>query len=294
MNLVFFFIFAIIIFLFLYFKKGTPLHEIFHLPEYWLHVLPVDTKQMQQQKIAYGHHRRQYFWLLQPLKHQQQTNKVIIWFHGGGWRHGRAEMFKANGQVLVNEGHTVILCSYRLAPRFNYFDMREDLNLLLPTVLQHIDYQQDKHKIIVGGMSAGATLAALLLYDRTTLTRLRLQQNIFSGGLFFGAPLELNGMPNNFILRAYAGRKDSNQFTLANPINYLTEKEEIPLLIVQGTKDGLVNHHQVQSFLHQLQKVQTSNIEILWLQDGTHLDTVRWTYRKDKVRATLIKWLEDI
>ena len=230
---------TVAILLFIYLKKGTLLHEIFHLPEYWLRVLPVATQQMQRQRVRYGNHHRQYFWLLRPLPHRLATDKVILWFHGGGWRHGRAEMFMANAQVMVNAGHSVVLVSYRLAPRFNYYAMREDLNLLLPTVLRTIDYPAFQQKIIVGGMSAGATLAALLLYDRAPLTQLRLSQTIFSGAMFFGAPLELNGMPDNFVLRSYAGRKSSPQFKAANPVTYLNPDEQTPVLVVQGKKDGL-------------------------------------------------------
>lgn len=294
MNLVIFFILITLIFLFFYLKKGTPLYEIFHLPEYWLQVLPVSTQQMQQRKFFFGKHKRQYFWLLEPLPNAPRTDKVVIWFHGGGWRFGHAEMFKANAQVLVNQGHSVILASYRLAPRFNYYDMREDLNLLIYKSLQTIDYQHFKQKIIVGGMSAGATLAALLLYDRKSLAQCNLSQDIFKGGLFFGAPLDLNGMPNDIVVRAYAGRKNSAQFLAANPLSYLMEQEHTPVLIVQGTKDGLVNHQQVQSFLKRLQSVQNDGIEVLWLENGSHLDSVRWTYRKDKVRKVLLEWLDKL
>ncbi|MFK7936649.1 MAG: alpha/beta hydrolase [Saprospiraceae bacterium] len=279
---------------FLYQYKGTLLHEILHLPEYWWNVLPTDTSQMQEQKISFGEHPRQYFLWCTPLPDRPRSDKVIIWLHGGGWQHGKAEMFRANAQVLTKAGHSVALMSYRLAPKFNYYAMREDLDLFLPKLLQTIDYQNIKPKIIAGGMSSGATLAALLLYDRTALARLGLSQNIFAAAALFGAPLDLSGMPDNYVLRAYAGRKDSEQFHLANPITHLTEAEHIPLLIVQGKRDGLVNYRQVESFLTTLRQVQKSNIEVHWFEEYSHLDIVRWNYQVDEVQLKLLSWLAKI
>ena len=124
---------------FLYQYKGTFLHEMLHLPEYWLHVLPMDISQMQVQKISYGDHVRQYFLWCTPLPDRRRSDKVIIWLHGGGWRHGRAEMFRANAQTLVDAGHSVALMSYRLAPKFNYYAMREDLDLFILQLLPRLE-----------------------------------------------------------------------------------------------------------------------------------------------------------
>jgi acetyl esterase/lipase len=202
-------------------------------------------------------------------------------------------MFRANAQVLVNAGHSVALMSYRLAPKFDYYAMRKDLDLFLLNLLQTTDYQQIKPKIIIGGMSAGATLAALLLYDRTTLHHLGLRQNIFHAAIFFGAPLDLNGMPDNHVLRAYAGRKNSVQFRLANPIQHLNTVERVPIFVVQGKRDGLVNYRQVASFLAKLQRAQKDNIEVHWFDNYTHLDIVRWNYQADEVLQLLLKWLSN-
>ena len=123
-------------FVFLILPKGNPIHEILHLPAYWWQLYRMDTRSLKPEKLAYGPHHRQYFIFVPPPEKRVVPEKLVVYFHGGGWKFGRPEQFIASAKAFHEAGYPVILPSLRRIPFANYFDMRKDLNQLVLSITQ--------------------------------------------------------------------------------------------------------------------------------------------------------------
>ncbi len=275
--------------------KGTTMYEALGLVPFWSKLFIQPVAPMIEQKYQYGKHWRQYLLLLKPNKEIDCKRHIIIYFHGGAWRVGRPEQFRANAQLFVHKGYNVLLPSYRRVPIYNYYHLREDLNCILK-VVQEI-YQEHKladKKIILGGISAGANLAALMLYNRAALDAINFDRSLFAAIFLLAAPLDLKQMKDTRFLRFYCGDPQSEAAQVASPITYLEEKEEQEVLCIHGTLDGIVPFGNSVSFVQRFRDISSKKIDFVILKNATHLDLARWAYQADEVRTKLLAWVDKI
>jgi arylformamidase len=91
---------------------------------------------------------------------------VVFWIHGGGWQMGDKSDVGLKPQVLAERGYVFVSTNYRLLPDVEMDTLIRDVATALGWVHAHIaEYGGDPHRIIVGGHSAGAQIAALLCID---------------------------------------------------------------------------------------------------------------------------------
>jgi acetyl esterase/lipase len=87
---------------------------------------------------------------------------TIVWFHGGGFTQDGHEC----PPILYDGRHAVVEARYRVSPQVKAPAYHEDGTAALAWVLRHIaEYGGDPTKVFVGGMSAGAYLAAIVGMD---------------------------------------------------------------------------------------------------------------------------------
>lgn len=89
---------------------------------------------------------------------------AILWCHGGGWVLGDIEGFEHVCRALANAaGHIVVSVDYRLAPEHPFPAPLDDALAAVEWALGHGADQLgfDRDRVIVGGDSAGGTLAAV-------------------------------------------------------------------------------------------------------------------------------------
>ncbi len=96
---------------------------------------------------------------------------VVVFFHGGGWVVGTLETHDPYCRALASEaGVMVVSVDYRLAPEHKFPAGVEDCLAATEWVLAHVgELGADGSRVLVGGDSAGATMAtvvALLLRDK--------------------------------------------------------------------------------------------------------------------------------
>lgn len=276
--------------------RGNVLHEILHLPKFWLRLSRIDTSGMQSEKIRYGRHFRQYLLYVPPPDQAPPTDKIIVYFHGGGWKFGKPEQFKASIKSFHDAGYPVILPSLRRTPYYNYFDMREDLNQILLRVLELREGTgRDEQQIVLGGMSAGGNLAALLCFDHQQLTQISVSPRIFAGLLALGAPLNLDHMQDNLVLRAFAGSKGSEQFRLANPLEHIRKHNpDTPVFCVHGECDGMVPYQSAVTFVETFEGIQPEKIQFVSSETGTHLEAASWGHADDSLKREILSWLKNL
>ncbi|MFC9428853.1 alpha/beta hydrolase [Streptomyces sp. NPDC056987] len=91
------------------------------------------------------------------------TSGALVFFHGGGWVIGRRAGYDHVGRFLAEHtGHRVLSVDYRLAPEAPFPAAVDDaLAAFDDTVTRAAEFGIDPTRIVVGGDSAGATLAAV-------------------------------------------------------------------------------------------------------------------------------------
>jgi arylformamidase len=91
---------------------------------------------------------------------------VMVWIHGGGWQRGDKSTVGLKPQVLTDRGFVFVSTNYRLLPEVTMEELISDVAAALGWVHRHIAaHGGDPERIVVGGHSAGAQLAALLCID---------------------------------------------------------------------------------------------------------------------------------
>lgn len=289
-------VFVLVVLLYLVTPRGTILHEVLHLPAYWLQLYRLDTRNLQPEKIQYGQHPRQYFIFVPPPTGSKAPEKLIIYFHGGGWKFGRPENFTSFALPFQEEGLPVVLPSIRRTPGHNYYGMREDLsNMLLAVLALQQRYGWKNQQIVLGGMSAGGNLAALLYFDEEALQPFGLTPGTLFQGLFVcGAPLDLAKMRQTPVLRAYAGKRNSDQFQAANPVTYLNKSELRPVLCIHGDADGMVAYSSACSFCEHFSRRAPNSIRFIPLSRGTHLDAASWSHSAPELKREILSWMKKL
>jgi acetyl esterase/lipase len=91
---------------------------------------------------------------------------VVFWIHGGGWQTGDKSDVGQKPQFFVDQGCVFVSTNYRLYPNVEMGELIRDVAKSLGWVHKNIGkYGGDPERIIVGGHSAGAQLAALISID---------------------------------------------------------------------------------------------------------------------------------
>ena len=92
-----------------------------------------------------------------------QKLPVVFWIHGGGWQAGDKSDVKAKPQWFMDRGFVFVSTNYRLLPAVDMGTLIRDVAISFRWVQDHIaEYGGDPTRVVVGGHSAGAQLAAIL------------------------------------------------------------------------------------------------------------------------------------
>lgn len=263
---------------------AVPFHFVHHQ---WKH-----EAVSKPEKHRFGAHSRQYLMFWMPPKDVPEQDSIVVFYHGGGWRLGWPDQFPTVADWFLRRGYPVVMPAYRLLPRYNFPDMREDLNLALSKLLELMEINGlSQKKLLIAGMSAGATLAAHLVFDRHELAKFGKTPEHFSGFLSFGGPLDLNQMPNVAQVRNFVGGTfGSEAFRRANPFSLLTQDEYLPALFVHGTDDAIVPFESSAHFYRAYRGPKVLSP----IPNGSHLDSLRFALDDLETAATVEQWLGDL
>ena len=91
---------------------------------------------------------------------------VVFWIHGGGWSQGDKTDVKLKPQWFMDKGFVFVSTDYRLLPEVDMGTLTRDVAKAFGWLEKHIaEYGGDPKRVLVGGHSAGAQLAALICTD---------------------------------------------------------------------------------------------------------------------------------
>lgn len=272
------------------FRPFSLLKQVAAVPFHFLqHQWKGTTARTLPEKHTFGKHRRQYLMFWMPPKSVPIQHSVVVFYHGGGWRLGWPDQFPTVADWFLARGYPVIMPAYRLLPWYNFRDMREDLNLSLAKILELLRVKglEDK-KLLIAGMSAGATLAAHLCFNRNELADFCMTPNYFSGFLSFGGPLDLNKLPDLPQVRRFAGGPfNSNAFQEANPMHWMSSSDHLPVLLVHGTDDAIVPFESSESFYQQYSGPKSLHSIV----GGSHLDSLGFALDDLETSTVVENWM---
>ena len=132
--------------------------------------MPASIVQAMQVKrdIAYTQPttERQVLDIYVPDDAKQKKLPVVFWIHGGGWQQGDKSDVALKPQFFVDRGFVFVSTNYRLYPHVEMGELIRDVARSIGWVHKHIaEHGGDPRRILVGGHSAGAQLAALVSVD---------------------------------------------------------------------------------------------------------------------------------
>lgn len=133
---------------------------------------------------------------------RQDSDALLVWFHGGGWVIGELDTYESVCRVLAEKaGVRVLSVDYRLAPEHTFPAANDDCLAAYRWVVEHAaELGADPSRLAVGGDSAGGNLAAdvalqaaaeglplafqLLVYPATDGTGSSRSRTLFREGFF--------------------------------------------------------------------------------------------------------------
>ena len=91
---------------------------------------------------------------------------VLFWIHGGGWVKGDKSNVETKPKWFLERGFIFVSTNYRLLPEVEMGTLIRDCAKSFAWMQKHIaEHGGDPKRVLVGGHSAGAQLAAILCTD---------------------------------------------------------------------------------------------------------------------------------
>jgi acetyl esterase/lipase len=201
--------------------------------------------------LAYGSLERQKLDVYAP-QDLDGAKPVVLFVHGGYWRGGNKDDYPFLAEPLVNAGYVVVATNYRLSPTTVFPGFVEDVALATLWLRQNIgQYGGDNRKVFLMGHSAGAHIAALLLFDPSYLQNVGVGSDFFKGGLLLSGPYKLNPATDELTKQAMGPEANWNRVSPAD----LVAKINTPVLLQHGLNDTLVSIAQSKLLFDRIKAV---------------------------------------
>lgn len=116
-----------------------------------------NDKAVFSEKVVLNEVKAEWF---RPLK--LSSDKVIIYFHGGGYVYGSSDTFRPFINRIAKNAETIVLSvDYRLAPENPFPSAHDDAFSIYQSVINHENYKPEQ--IVLMGDSAGGALCTGIL-----------------------------------------------------------------------------------------------------------------------------------
>lgn len=269
------------------------LREFFQVPGIVARMVTNDVSLPPMERVRYGSHRRQYMLVYEPPEGVKARDEVVLFIHGGGWKVGAPERRRPLVKLLTDLGYAVMMPAYRLTPGVAFPEMHSDIFRAFQEALHH-PFAENRRFFIVGE-SAGANLGALLSYDREAQKRYEIDRSRIAGFISIVGVLDMEPLPDTFVVRDYSGPRGGAMFKRANPMYLIGKKVNIPVLAVHGDKDGLVPHASAVNFVNYINKLKPGLGEVELVPEGTHVSVATsWYFEKNKQQVRILNWMEKV
>lgn len=162
---------------------------------------------------------------------------VVVFLHGGSWRHGDREGYRFVGQRLAAAGALVLVPDYRKAPGHAFPDFMYDAARAVAWARDNAArLGGDPGRVYVMGHSAGAHIVALLATDGRYLSSVGMAPRDLAGVVALAGPYDFLPLTDPELWQVFGEESD---WPLSQPVNF-ADGDEPPFLLLHGSKDRIV------------------------------------------------------
>lgn len=219
---------------------------------------------------------------------------ILVFFYGGSWKSGIRRDYRFIGEAFAARGYLVVIPDYRLYPAARFPTFVEDGAQALKWVEQHASrYGGDPSRIILAGHSAGAHLAALLLFDRSYLAAVGFERRWLLGLVGLAGPYVFNPLAYDSTRPVFSTIDDPDQ---ARPIAFV-DGSAPPVLLMHGENDStveLVNAHKLAARIRET----GGEASVITYPQRTHIGlilSIAAPFRgRDSVHADMLAFMDQL
>lgn len=180
---------------------------------------------------------------------------VVVFVHGGSWRHGDREGYRFVGQRLAHAGALVLVPDYRKAPGHAFPDFMYDTARAVAWARDNAArLGGDPSRVFVMGHSAGAHMVALLATDRRYLASVGIEPRDLAGVVALAGPYDFLPLTDPELWEVFGEEAD---WPRSQPVNF-ADGDEPPFLLLHGSQDRIVWALNSERLLAKLQAAGSS------------------------------------
>ncbi len=246
---------------------------------------PIDSVE----DIAYGNEH----WQKLDVYPQSKVAPVVVFIHGGSWRHGRKDQYRFAADAFYRQGYTVVLPDYIKHPdqRAKYPSFAIDGAKAISWVKKNIDqYSGDASKVFVAGHSAGAHTAMMLATDKQFLNAEGLSPTDLRGIIGIAGPYSF--IPDWEVTQAVFGPPEN--YPLMDALNYV-DGDEPSTLLLHSSADVQVGQYNQEKMQSALEDKGVDTESILYSKPG-HIDMVThlhpWFVKDDDLMNDIHRFIQ--
>jgi len=249
-----------------------------------------------EERIDYGSDPAQHVLLLTP-EARRSGDPLVYFIHGGSWRYGSPERFRAIGRFFARHGYIAALGGYRLVPGARYPAQLHDVLDGLRTALEwRASAGLQDGPVVVAGQSAGGHLAALAVFAEETRRDRGLGDVPIAGVLPISGVLDLDVLcPERRMCPLVSDLMGGEAgWERADPARYVHGGPRIPILCLHGSQDPLVPVEVAASFVLRANGAEGDHATFIADPRGHHADLTRIFWRETPLKRPMLEWLDDI
>lgn len=245
--------------------------------------------------ISFGPHPSQHVLVVRSA-HLTNARPLVYFLHGGSWKYGSPERFRAIGRFFAHYGYTAALGGYRLAPQHRFPAQRDDVFAGIAAVMREGWFAGACNgSVLLAGQSAGGHLAALATFDEDSRADAGLGDLDIAGVLAVSGVLDFRVLcPEGAkcaLVEGLMGGRDGWEH--ADPVFFVHGGPRIPVLCLHGSRDPLVPAEVAASFVLRANGSEGDHAVFMADPDAHHADMTRLFFGTSSLTVPMLDWMAD-
>lgn len=204
--------------------------------------------------------------LAMPVDKGNALRPAIVIVHGGGWRAGSKQDYVYRSMMIdyALQGYVTVSVEYRLTQEAPFPACIEDVKCAVRWLRAHAkEYRIDSDHIGAFGHSAGAHLVMMLAMCPPSA-------GLEGDGGWNGFSSRVNSVVGGSTPVEIGSRRSELAKPEWWPVNYISQKDLPPILLIQGASDPIVKPETVDSFVEKMKQAGQADLEYIKLEGQDH------------------------
>lgn len=246
-----------------------------------------------EESIPFGPDPAQHVLVVRPAR-LSDARPLVYFLHGGSWKHGSPETFRAIGRFFAHYGYTTALGGYRPVPHHRFPAQRDDVFAGLTAVMREGWFAEEcDGSVVLAGQSAGGHLAALAAFDEESRAAAGLGELDIAGVLAVSGVLDFSVLcPDQSVcplIEDLMGGRDGWQ--QADPAYFVHGAPRVPVLCLHGSRDPLVPVEVAASFVLRANGSEGDHAVFMADPAAHHSDMTRVFFGTSPLTVPMLDWM---